>query len=198
MTLVGLAGPVRRALDRLAFLDDDRLRLDRAALLLLAEALPRRRERHRLIAMQRGGFRRFTAGPWRLRRPGPAAAQPADRPAHGGPPAHRAGRPRAAGPGGGAAGGAAGERGPAEAARAVRHRPRSGGTTTRSTSAACSACGRTTPAVHTDGLDRDARRALDWFRRYVPRRPAAVAGRGRRGWSPTGCGASWSAPTRAG
>ena len=24
--------------------------------------------------------------------------------------------------------------------------------------------------VHTDGLDRDARRALDWFRRYVPRR----------------------------
>jgi hypothetical protein len=25
-------------------------------------------------------------------------------------------------------------------------------------------------ALHTDGLDRDARRANEWFRRYVPRR----------------------------
>jgi hypothetical protein len=60
MTLVGLAGPVRRALDRLAFVDDDRLRLDRAAALLVAEALPRRRQRHLLPAMREEEFLRFT------------------------------------------------------------------------------------------------------------------------------------------
>jgi hypothetical protein len=60
MTLVGLAGPVHRALDRLAFVDDERLRLDRVAALLVAEALPRRRQRHLLPAMREEEFLRFT------------------------------------------------------------------------------------------------------------------------------------------
>jgi hypothetical protein len=60
MTAVGLAAPVRRGLDRIAFLQDDRLRLDRAALLLLSEALPRRRERHTLIALSEEEFYRLT------------------------------------------------------------------------------------------------------------------------------------------
>ncbi|OJF09570.1 hypothetical protein [Couchioplanes caeruleus] len=57
---VGLAAPVRAALDRVAFLHQDRLRLDRAALLMAAEALPRRHERHRLIALDEQEFRRLT------------------------------------------------------------------------------------------------------------------------------------------
>jgi hypothetical protein len=60
MTGVALAVPVRRGLDRLAFLHDDRLRLDRAALLMTAEALPRRRERHQLIATSEEEFLRLT------------------------------------------------------------------------------------------------------------------------------------------
>ncbi len=60
MTYAGLGGPARRGLDRVAFLHDDRLRLDRAALLLLAESLPRRRERHHLIAVSEEEFRRLT------------------------------------------------------------------------------------------------------------------------------------------
>ncbi|GGQ38787.1 hypothetical protein [Couchioplanes azureus] len=57
---VGLAGPVRTALDRVAFLHQDRLRLDRAALLMAAEALPRRHERHRMIALDPDEFTRLT------------------------------------------------------------------------------------------------------------------------------------------
>ena len=60
MGYAGLAGPARRCLDRIAFPHDDRLRLDRAALMLLAEALPRRRERHDLIALSEEEFRRLT------------------------------------------------------------------------------------------------------------------------------------------
>jgi hypothetical protein len=60
MTAVGMTGPVRRTLDRLAFVDDEKLRLDRVALLLVAEALPRRRERHRLIALSEDEFQRLT------------------------------------------------------------------------------------------------------------------------------------------
>ncbi len=60
MTVVALAGPVGRGLDRLAFADDERLRLDRAAALLAAEALPRRRERHLLAAMSEEEFLRVT------------------------------------------------------------------------------------------------------------------------------------------
>jgi len=60
LSMVGLAGPVRRGLDHLAFLHDDRLRLDRAALMMSAEALPRRRERHRLISTSQDEFVRLT------------------------------------------------------------------------------------------------------------------------------------------
>ena len=60
MSVAGLAGAVRRTLDQLAFLDDERLRLDRVALLLVAESLPRRRERHRLIAVSNDEFLRLT------------------------------------------------------------------------------------------------------------------------------------------
>ncbi|MFI5931485.1 hypothetical protein [Actinoplanes sp. NPDC051494] len=60
MSAAGAAGPVRAGLDRLAFLRDERLRRERSALLLAAEALPRRRERHRMIAMDEPEFRRLT------------------------------------------------------------------------------------------------------------------------------------------
>ena len=170
MTGVGLAGPVRRGLDRLAFLHDDRLRLDREALLLSAEALPRRRERHRLIATSEDEFLRLTrraldnfgdAGRL-LRSPlidlptvdrrltGPISEQPLAR---------------------------------AVELRAVlqesvaRLKPDGLFGTTEDW--------RYYNALHfccvlglrpydrrprTEGLDRDARRALEWFRRYVPKR----------------------------
>jgi hypothetical protein len=57
---VGLAGPLRRGLDRVAFANDERLRLDRAALMLAAEALPRRRSREALIALGEEEFVRAT------------------------------------------------------------------------------------------------------------------------------------------
>ena len=60
MTGIGLPGPVRRGLDRLAYLNDDRIRADRAALLLSADALPRRRERHRLLGTSEAEFARLT------------------------------------------------------------------------------------------------------------------------------------------
>jgi hypothetical protein len=60
MSYAGLVGPARRGLDRVAFPHDDRLRLDRAALTLVAEALPRRHERHRLITVSEDEFRRLT------------------------------------------------------------------------------------------------------------------------------------------
>ncbi|GAB1642753.1 hypothetical protein KRMM14A1259_31760 [Krasilnikovia sp. MM14-A1259] len=60
MSAFALSGPVRRGLDRVAFLHDERLRLDRAALLMLADALPRRRERHALIALSEAEFVRLT------------------------------------------------------------------------------------------------------------------------------------------
>jgi hypothetical protein len=60
MTMTGLPGVVRRGLDRLAYLNDDRIRADRAALLLSADALPRRRERHRLLSTSQDEFARLT------------------------------------------------------------------------------------------------------------------------------------------
>lgn len=60
MTSVGAAGGIRRVLDRLAFGDAAQLRLDRAALMLVADALPRRPERHRLIAVNEEEFVRLT------------------------------------------------------------------------------------------------------------------------------------------
>lgn len=60
VTLIGLSAPARRALNAIVFRNDERLRQDRSALLLLAEALPRRRQRHRLITTSEADFRRFT------------------------------------------------------------------------------------------------------------------------------------------
>ena len=60
MAGIGLIGQLRRWVDTLAFRHDDRLRQDRGALLLLAEALPLHRQRHRLIGTQQQEFLRFT------------------------------------------------------------------------------------------------------------------------------------------
>jgi hypothetical protein len=83
---------------------------------------------------------------------------------------HRAGCRETAGPGHRVACGAAGERGPAEADGLF-------GTTEEwryyNALYYCCVLGLRPydrRRVRTDGLDRDARRALDWFRRYVPRR----------------------------
>jgi hypothetical protein len=169
MTGVALAVPVRRGLDRLAFLHDDRLRLDRAALLMAAEALPRRRERHQLIATSEEDFLRLTQRALDdfgdlgrlLRSPlinlptvdrrlqGPAAEQPLAR---------------------------------AVELRAVlqesvaRLKPDGlFGTTEewRPYNALhfCCVVGLRPydPRFRAEALDRDSRRALDWFRRHVPK-----------------------------
>lgn len=60
MTGVGLASRVRRVLEQIALRSDERLRQDRAALLLLADALLRHRERHLLITTRPADFARFT------------------------------------------------------------------------------------------------------------------------------------------
>jgi hypothetical protein len=169
LAAVALGGPVRRGLDRIAFLDNERLRLDRAALLLLADALPRRRERHTLIALSEEEFHRLTERALQdygdlgrlLRSPlidlptvdrrltGMAADQPL--------------------------------------ARAVELRavlvesvarlkpPGLFGTTEEwrhyNALQYCCVLGLRPyeRAPQVDGLDRDARRALEWFRRYVPK-----------------------------
>jgi hypothetical protein len=59
MTVIGLGGPVHRLLDRVAFWSDERLRGDRHGLFLLGEALPRRRERSRMLATTEADFLRF-------------------------------------------------------------------------------------------------------------------------------------------
>lgn len=170
MAAVGLGGPVRRGLDRVAFAHDERLRLDRAALLLLAEALPRRRARHTLIALSEEEFYRLTERALmnygdlgRLLRSPLIDLPTVDRRLTG----LTADRPLAR----------------AVELRAVlvesvaRLKP-SGlfGTTEEwrhyNALQYCCVLGlrpyRRFP--QTDGLDRDARRALEWFRRYVPRR----------------------------
>jgi hypothetical protein len=171
MTYAGMTGPVQRGVDRLAFLHDDRLRLDRTALLLLAEALPRRRERHHLIAMSEDEFRRLTARALdnygdlgRLLRSPLIDLPTVDRRLTG----RGAEKPLAR----------------AIELRAVllesvaRLKPAGlFGTTEEwryyNALYYCCVLGLRPyerRRVHTDGLDRDARRALDWFRRYVPRR----------------------------
>jgi hypothetical protein len=60
MTGIGLGGRVWRKLDAVAFRSDERLYQDRSALLLLADALPRRRQRHRLITTGQDDFLRYT------------------------------------------------------------------------------------------------------------------------------------------
>ena len=172
MTAVGLAGPLRRGLDLLAFGGgaDERLRRDRSVLLLLAEALPRRRPQQRLLTSDEDDFLRWTrqaldnyARLGRLMRSpltdlpsvgrrlsGRTADQPLSR---------------------------------ALELRSVLHqmvdrlRPAGEFATTdewRHYNALhfCCVLGLDPYArrPRTDGLDRDTRRALDWMRRHVPRR----------------------------
>ncbi|MEV6487032.1 hypothetical protein AB0M20_00130 [Actinoplanes sp. NPDC051633] len=165
----GLVGPTRRFLDRIAFPHDDRLRQDRAALLLLAEAMPRRRERHTLIALDQEEFRRLTERALedygdlgRLLRSPLIDLPTVDRRLTG----QNAEKPLAR----------------ALELRAVlqesvaRIKPDGLfgiGEDWRHYNALyyCCVLGLRPYERHpeTDGLDRDARRALDWFRRYVPR-----------------------------
>lgn len=170
MTGIGLLGLLRRALDALVFRHDDRLRQDRAALQLLAEALPRHRQRHRLIATQQADFLRFTRQALdnygrlgRLMR-SPLTDLPAvDRRLTGltiEQPLARAMELRAV-----------------LQESVDRLRPAGTFETTdewRHYSALyfCVILGLDPYArrQRTDGLDREARRALDWMRRYVPRR----------------------------
>ncbi len=170
MSYTGLAGPARRGLDRLAFLHDDRLRLDRAALLVLAESLPRRRERHHLIATSEEEFRRLTVRALdnygdlgRLLRSPLIDLPTVDRRLTG----QGAEKPLAR----------------AIQLQAVlresvaRLKPEGTFGTTeewRPYNALyyCAVRGLRPydRQLNTDGLDRDARRAHDWFRRHVPRR----------------------------
>ncbi|GAB2573581.1 hypothetical protein Aab01nite_20140 [Paractinoplanes abujensis] len=169
MTVVGLEGPVRRGLDVLAFRGEERLRQDRSALLLLAEALPRHRQRHRLLATGEEEFLRFARQALanygdlgRLMR-SPLTDLPAvDRRLTGralDQPLERAVELRAL-----------------LKDRIDRLRPAGPFETTDEwrhynalhfcTELGLNPYGR---KLRTDGLDRDARQALDWMRRYVPR-----------------------------
>jgi hypothetical protein len=170
MTVIGLSDPIRHGLDRLAFLHDERLRDDRSALQLLAAALPRHRERHRLIVTGEEDFLRFTRRALdhygdlgRLMR-SPLTDLPAvDRRLTG----RAIEQPLAR----------------AMELRAVlqesvdRLRPPGPASTTddwRHYNALyyCSVLGLRPyeRRPRTDGLDRETRRTVDWIRRYVPRR----------------------------
>jgi hypothetical protein len=170
---VGLAGQLRAGLDRLAFLQDDRLRVSRSALLVAADALPRRRERRRMAALDADEFRRLTrraledfGDVGRLLR-NPLIELPAvdRRMAARGPevadqPLVRAAELRAV----------LGE-------HVARLKPAGAFGTTEewrffNALYYCSVLGLRPyqRGPQPEGLDRDARRAVDWFRRYVPRR----------------------------
>jgi len=170
LTLVGLAGPIHRVLDTIAFWSDDRLRQDRAALFLLADALPRHRQRHRLITTTEEDFVRFTRQALdNFENVGRLMRSPlTDLPAVD----HRL----------------TGRAIEQPLARAIelrtvlqdaveRLRPSGPFDVTddwRHFNALhyCTVLGLNPyeRRQRTDGLDRDARRALDWMRRYVPRR----------------------------
>ena len=173
LSAVGLAPQLRSGLDRLAFLDDDRLRAARGALLVAADALPRRRGRHQMLALDADEFRRLTrraledfGDVGRLLRNPLADLPVVDR------------RLAARGP-------TVAEQPLVRAAelRAVldehvgRLKPAgSFGTTEEwrffNALYYCSVLGLRPyqRGPQPEGLDRDARRAVDWFRRYVPRR----------------------------
>jgi hypothetical protein len=170
---VGLAGQLRAGLDRLAFLQEERLRADRDTLQRAADALPRRRERHRMIALDRDEFLRLTrralddfGDVGRLLRNPLIDLPVVDRrlAARG---AEGAGQPleRAA------------ELQGVLAESVARLKPAGPFATTEewrffNALHYCCVLGlrpyqrRPLP----DNLDRDARRAVDWFRRYVPRK----------------------------
>ena len=173
LSAVGLAGQLRAGLDRVAFLNDDGLRRGRTALLVAADALPRRRRRHEMHALDADEFRRLTRRALEdfgdvgrlLRNPlldlpvvdrrlaarGPAVADQ---------PLVRVAELRAV-----------------LTEHVARLKPAGAFGTTEEW--------RFFNALHyccvlglqphqrgpqPEGLDRDARRAVDWFRRYVPRR----------------------------
>ncbi|MFF5080079.1 hypothetical protein ACFY36_23750 [Actinoplanes sp. NPDC000266] len=162
MTLAGLSGAVQRALNAIAFRGDGRLRSDRSALLMMVEALPRRR--HTRNASE-DDFRRFTQQALdnygdlgRLMRSPLIGLPMIDRSPD---------QPLAR----------------ALELRRVLHegvdrlRPAGEFDTTDSWRLYnalhyCQVLGLNPYAgrLNTDGLDRDARRALDWMRRKVPRR----------------------------
>jgi hypothetical protein len=170
MTWIALAGRARRLLDGIAFRSDERVRQDRSALLLLVDALPRRRPRHRLIATQPDDFLRFTQQALdnygdlgRLMR-SPLTGLPAvDKRLTGlslEQPLSRAMELRAV-----------------LAESVDRLRPAGPFATDeewRHYNALyfCVVLGLNPyeRRPRTDGLDREARRAVDWIRRYVPRR----------------------------
>ncbi|MGX6605742.1 hypothetical protein ACWKSP_26950 [Micromonosporaceae bacterium Da 78-11] len=169
MTAIGLIGPIRRGLDAIAFVNDQRLRQDRAALLMLSDAMLRHRQRHRLLSTAEEDFLHFTRRALdnygdlgRLMRSpltdlpavdrrmtGPAVQQPLAR---------------------------------ATQLRVVllegvaRLRPPGPLATTDEwryylALHYCTVLGLKPYArrPRTDGLDREARRTLDWMRRYVPK-----------------------------
>jgi hypothetical protein len=170
MTPIGLSGPIRRGLDAIALVHDEQLREDRSALLMLADAMLRHRQRHRLPSTSEEEFRHFTRRALdsygdlgRLMR-SPLTDLPAvDRRMTGRAveqPLVRATQLRAV-----------------LMAEVDRLRPPGPFATTDDW--------RRYLALHygtvlgldpyrrrprTDGLDREARRAVDWMRRYVPRR----------------------------
>jgi hypothetical protein len=169
MTAIGLIGPLRRGFDAIAFRDDDRLRRNRSALSLLAESLPRRRQRHRLAATGEDDFLRFArqalgnySRPGRLLR-SPLTYLPAVDQRLSGPtleqPLTRAMELRAV-------------------LREGVDRLRPGGPFATSDEwrhynalyfTVMLGLDPYARRPRTDGLDREAREAIEWMRRYVPR-----------------------------
>jgi hypothetical protein len=165
---VGLSGRVRRLLDRVALTDESPLRTDRAALFLNADALLRRRERRRLDAIGEPEFLRLTrralsdfADLDRLTRSPLTDLPVVERRLAG-----REDQPRAR----------------ARELRAVLREsvsalrpPGPFGTTDEwryyNVLQFCCVLGLNPYArrPRTDGVSREARLAVDWFRRYVPR-----------------------------
>ena len=173
MGAVGLAGQLRAGLDRVAFLQDERLRANRSALMVAAEALPRRRERHQMIALSEDEFRQLTlralkdfGDVGRLLRNPLVDLPTVDRRLHArGPGVADQPLVRVA------------ELRTVLAEQVTRLKPAGlAGTTDEwrlyNALHYCCVLGLRPydRSPQTDGLDRDARRALEWFRRYVPRR----------------------------
>jgi hypothetical protein len=170
---VGLGPQLRGGLDRLAFLQEDRLWLSRRALLLAADALPRRRARHQMLALDADEFRRLTrralddfGDVGRLLRNPLVDLPTVDRrlaargPGVADQPLVRAAELRAL-----------------LSEHVARLKPGGVFGTTEewrffNALHYCSLRGLRPyqRGPQPEGLDRDARRAVDWFRRYVPRR----------------------------
>jgi hypothetical protein len=173
VSAVSLAGQLHAGLDRVAFLEDERLRLNRGALMRAAAALPRRRERHRMLALDRDEFLRLTrralddfGDVGRLLRNPLIDLPVVDRrlaerePAVADQPLVRAAELRAV-----------------LAESVARLKPAGAFGTTEewrffNALYYCCVLGLRPyqRLPQPEGLERDARRAVEWFRRYVPRR----------------------------